>query len=187
MIEVLRVGLEIQDFMSERGWRFAFIGGVANLAWGSVRTTQDVDLTLFTSFINEKAYIDEILAQFAPRIADAARFALQARVVLLEGRGGIGIDIGLAGFPYEEHAINRRTLVDFGEGISLWLITAEDLVIMKAFAGRGQDWVDVEGIIRRQGKKLDWPYILEHAPDLAAAKEDDTMIDRLLEIRDRWP
>ena len=34
--------------------------------------------------------------------------------------------------------------------------SAEDLIVLKAFAARGRDWVDVEGIIVRQAGALDW-------------------------------
>jgi len=33
---------------------------------------------------------------------------------------------------------------------------AEDLVVMKSFAGRDQDWIDVRGILLKQGGTLDW-------------------------------
>jgi predicted nucleotidyltransferase len=187
MFEILRLAAEVQEFMLERKWRFAFIGGVANLAWGIMRTTEDVDLTLFTSFENERVFIDEILAQYPSRISDPVRFALQARVLLLSSPKGVGIDIGLAGFPYEEAAVDRAESVDFGEGIALLVITAEDLIVMKAFASRPQDWVDVDGVVRRQGLKLDWEYIVRHVEDLAAVKEDASMMPTLMEIRARYP
>ena len=35
------------------------------------------------------------------------------------------------------------------------MCSAEDLVVFKAHAGRDRDWLDVEGIIVRQGDALD--------------------------------
>src|ERR1041384_3495069 len=32
--------------------------------------------------------------------------------------------------------------------------------VLKSFAGRGQDWVDMENIVVRQGTNLDWRYII---------------------------
>jgi hypothetical protein len=61
--------------------------------------------------------------------------------------------------------------------------SAEDLVVMKSFAGRGQDWVDVERVIVRQTGKLDWGYILEHLRELAALKESPQIVDRLITLR----
>lgn len=50
---------------------------------------------------------------------------------------------------------------------------------MKAFAGRGQDWVDVERVIVRQGRALDWAYIRQQLRPLAALKEEPEILDRL--------
>ena len=60
---------------------------------------------------------------------------------------------------------------------------AEDLVVFKAFAGRDQDWLDVEGVVLRQGKRLDAELILDElAPllDLKGTTEDLMRVERLL-------
>jgi hypothetical protein len=36
-------------FFEERRWKYAFIGGLANLRWGQPRTTEDIDTTLLWS------------------------------------------------------------------------------------------------------------------------------------------
>lgn len=185
MHNVLSLAAEVQEFMASRQWRFAFIGGIANLAWGEIRTTRDVDVTLFTSFQNESEFISDILSRYDSRISDATEFALKARVILLRSPNGIGIDIGLAGFPYEEMIVDRRVQVDFGLGTRLWVITAEDLVVTKAFAGRDHDWTDILGVAQRQGSELDWDYVFEHARDLALIKEDDELIPKLMSIREQ--
>jgi hypothetical protein len=50
--------------------------------------------------------------------------------------------------------------------------------VHKAFAGRDRDWLDVEGIVIRQGEYLDSGLVLRELAPLAALKDDDT-IDRL--------
>lgn len=57
--------------------------------------------------------------------------------------------------------------------------SAEDLIVLKAFAGRGQDWVDVERIIVRQTGKLDWDYIREQLRPLAELKDRHAILDQL--------
>jgi hypothetical protein len=42
---------------------------------------------------------------------------------------------------------------------------------MKAFASRGQDWVDIEGIIVRQTGTVDWTYIDRQLRPLAELKD----------------
>ena len=48
----------------------------------------------------------------------------------------------------------------FLPGVSLLTCSAEDLIVLKAFADRDQDWLDIEGILFRQKGLLDWDYIL---------------------------
>lgn len=37
--------------------------------------------------------------------------------------------------------------------------SAEDLIVLKAFADRPKDWLDIEGILIGQAAQLDWPYV----------------------------
>lgn len=167
----------------DRGWRFCFIGGVALQRWGEPRFTADVDLTLLTGFGNEEPYIDALLAAFPSRIPEAREFARHNRVLLLSSREGVGFDIALGGLPFEESVVERATRFLYPPGFSLITCSAEDLVVMKAFAGRGQDWVDVERIIVRQAPRLDWSYIDAQLGPLAELKGEPEIMDRLARLR----
>lgn len=59
-----------------------------------------------------------------------------------------------------------------GEGHTLLTCSAEDLIVFKVFAGRPQDWLDVESILTRQGDQLDREQIREELDPLLALKED---------------
>lgn len=50
---------------------------------------------------------------------------------------------------------------------------------MKSFAARPQDWIDVEGIVIRQGKSLALDYVLTQLTPLCEAKEDPAIMLRL--------
>lgn len=54
---------------------------------------------------------------------------------------------------------------------------------MKAFAGRGQDWVDVERVVQRQVGKLDWTYIDSQLSPLATIKGEPHIVRRLEALR----
>jgi hypothetical protein len=84
---------------------------------------------------------------FKPRRADCREMARTARVVLLENKDKIAIDIALGGFPFEIEAYERSTKILIPGKGELRIISAEDLVIMKAFAARPHDWRDIETII----------------------------------------
>jgi hypothetical protein len=61
--------------------------------------------------------------------------------------------------------------------------SAEDLIVMKAFAARPKDWVDVEGIVIRQGEAIDWNSIEHHLRPLVALKEEPEILELLERIR----
>ncbi len=142
----------------------------------------DVDLTLLTGFGGEETYIDEFLHHFAPRVVDAREFALTNRVLLLKSKAGFGIDVALGALPFEEKSIARARDVEMSPGIALRFCTAEDLIVMKAFASRDMDWRDVEMTIVRQGASLDWRYIREQLGPLLIYKEEPEIMDRLDQI-----
>jgi len=185
MNPVLDAALEIQRFVQERGWRFCVVGGLAVQRWGEPRATQDVDISLLTGFGAEEPYIVELLAHFESRRPDAAPFALVARVLVLTSSNGIGVDVALAGIPFEERAIERASPFEFLPGVTLLTCSAEDLVVLKAFAGRPLDWRDVEGVLCRQFGELDWPYIYEELTPLATAKEEPEIVDQLRALQRR--
>jgi len=185
MNDVIMAAVELQEFIRSKEWSFSIIGGVALVRWGQPRTTSDVDITLLTGFGDEGSYVDTLLTKFKARMSNSKEFAIQNRVLLLQSSAGIGLDVALGASPFEERAISRATEFDYGQGIQLQTASAEDMVILKSFASRPQDWVDVEGILVRQVDRLDWPLILEELAPLCELKESPETVDRLLALRDQ--
>lgn len=179
MNPLFEAGLEIQLFIQSKGWSFCFIGGLTVIRWGEPRMTQDIDLSLFTGFGGELVFIDELLEHFSTRIESAKEFALKNRVLLITASNGVSVDLALAGLPFEEKMMQRASSFAFDDNCLLTTCSAEDLVILKAFAARAQDWLDVEGIIVRQGEKLDRDYILQQLTPLCQVKESPEIISHL--------
>ena len=175
--------LEVQHFILERGWRFCIIGGLALERWGEPRVTRDIDLTLLTGLGAEESYIDELLSHFAPRRPDAADFAIANRVLLFRATNETPVDLALAGFPFEELVVSRATPFEFAPSVSLITCSAEDLVVLKAFAARDQDWIDIKGVLIRQGRRLEWGYIREQLAMLCELKGEPEIMEQLAQLR----
>ncbi|MCB0322911.1 MAG: nucleotidyltransferase [Bdellovibrionales bacterium] len=184
METLIDVALEVQEFLEKRRWQFCIIGGLAVQHWGEPRLTRDVDMTLLSGFGKEVEYVDALLDQFSARIGNARDFALENRVLLLRSKSGIGIDISLAGLPFEEVLVQRAVAIEMLPGKSLTLCSAEDLIILKAFAARDTDWRDVQSIVARQGSaSLDWNYIETNLAPLCELKKEPQILSRLTIIR----
>jgi hypothetical protein len=177
--EVIRAAAELQAVCEGESWQFCFIGGLAVLRWGEPRETVDVDLTLLTGFRDEMHFVSVLAGRFEPRIERAAEFALVNRVLLLRASSGVGLDIALGGLPFEEGVVRRSSPFTFPPAVALRTCSAEDLVVLKAFADRPKDWVDLDGIIIRQGDRMDWGYVRDQLAPLVELKEAPDILQRL--------
>ena len=184
MVELISSASSIQSFVVRNEWPFCFIGGIAVIRWGEPRFTQDVDLTVYTGFQNEERIIDAFLGSFEHRFEDMRTFALERRVLLLQTPQGFPFDVSLGGLPFEERLMERSTQFAYLPDASLRTCSAEDLVVMKAFAGRDIDWLDVKGVLIKQQTGLDWALIMRELEPLAEWKEDPSILPKLHEIRD---
>ena len=106
-------------------------------------------------------------------------------MLLLQASNGVGIDVSLGALPFEEMAVERATYFGFVEGASLRTCSAEDLLVMKLFAGRALDVQDAEGVTRRQVGRLDWAYVREQIGPLAELKDEASIwanVERLARL-----
>jgi hypothetical protein len=176
---LFEAAFDLQNFLKSQGLAFCFIGGLAVLRWGEIRMTQDIDLCLSCGFGKEEKNINPLLKKYPSRIHGAEQFALENRVLLLQSPNGVSMDISLSGLPFEEEMISRADYFSFTENCPLLTCSAEDLIVLKAFADRPKDWADVEGIIIHQGYKLDKSYILNQLTPLSKVKEDSAILQKL--------
>lgn len=170
---------DVDDVCAQAGWPYCFIGGLAVLRWGEPRLTRDVDVTIVTGFGGERPVVDALVGRFASRVDDPAAFAAVNRVLLLTAGNGIPIDVALGALPFEQRAAERASPYAVTPNRSLRVCSAEDLIVMKVFAGRDRDWADVGGVVTRQGEALDEGLIWEELTPLLEVKGDRDSVGRL--------
>jgi hypothetical protein len=186
MSTLFRAALELQTLLERRGWKFCFVGGIAVLRWGEPRFTRDVDATVLCPFGSEDQVSQPLLdSGYVGRISDAREFARRNRVLLLQSRDGVPIDIALAALPFEEGVIERSSLFEFAAGCMLRTCSAEDLMVFKLFAFRPRDLLDAETIAIRQRASLDWQYIATNLRPLAEVKGQPEIMATLERLRMR--
>lgn len=179
---ILDSAVEVDRTLSALCFDYCVIGGVALQRWGQPRTTLDVDATVMTVFGQEEPVVRKLVECFRPRIDDAEDFALESRTVLLVSSQGVGIDISLGALPFESRMVGRSSIWQVGEAKRLRTCSAEDLVVLKAFAGRDQDWVDVQSVVDRQTSRLDCGLVLQEAEPLLDLKGNTDDYQRLAEL-----
>lgn len=158
-MSVLRAAEEIALFLEKRNVPYVIVGGLAVQYWGEPRTTRDVDVTVMVPADHLEDFLTETLKRFRPRIPVARDFALRHRMLLVESKRGVPIDVSLGIPGYEEEVMKRAVRACFPGIRPLRLISAEDLIIHKCVAGRARDQEDVERILIRQRLHLDLRYV----------------------------
>jgi hypothetical protein len=179
--------IELQSYMQSENFQFCFIGGIAVQRWGEPRVTDDLDLTLLLKFGEEQTVAKRILSRYQSRHPRPLAFVLEARILLLQDISGTDIDLSLGGMPYEERMIARSSDWSVPGHGRLSTCSAEDLVVLKSFASRPRDWIDVEKTVIRQSKNLNRNLIREELEVLAALKEEPEILTQLETIFETHP
>jgi hypothetical protein len=117
------------------------------------------------------------------RISDPREFARRNRVLLLQSPDGVAIGVALAALPYEEGLVERSSLFEFEAKSVLRTCSAEDLIVLKLFAFRPRDVLDVETVIIRQRGVLDWQYIAANLQPLAEVKDQPEIMATFERLR----
>jgi hypothetical protein len=95
----------------------------------------------------------------------------------------VPIDIALGALPFEEEVVQRSSLFEFENGRSLRTCSAEDLVVLKLFAFRPRDVLDVESVAVRQRGRLDWQAVEASLQPLAEVKDQPEIMATLQRLR----
>ena len=160
------------------GW-YVF-GAQAAIIYGSPRMTMDVDVTVAVAEGEVRALVDAILAAgFASRAADLEAFFSRSRVVpLVHSRTGMPLDLVVARDSLEMAFLSRAKLVDIG-GLEVPVITPEDLVIAKLFAGRPRDLEDIRAVLGTLGNSIDLRYVRNILGQLDEAEDRADLLHTL--------
>ena len=89
----------------------------------------------------------------------------------------------MGGIAFKEQLVSRATRYEFLPELSLLTCSAEDLIVLKAFADRPRDWGDVETIAARQQGQLDWGYIFGQLEPLCQVKEAPEIVERVRQLQ----
>lgn len=150
------------------------IGAVALGAWGRPRATQDLD---FLVLVDEKA-MERLSATLSSSDITVNQQRLAANP-MAKGRvtrftaptnPHYPLDIICASDPHERAALERKRTV-FLHGLSLSVVSPEDLILLKLKAGRPTDFDDVLSIVKNPHLQLDLPYLWNWADRLGLQRE----------------
>lgn len=154
------------------GAPFMIIGGIAVVARGVPRHTDDVDATVWAPGLALNVLCRQLAAQkLSFRIEDGLTFAEQNQVLLLiHGPSKIEIDLSLAWLPFEETALQRAPRERL-RGVVVPVARAEDIVIYKALAWRDRDRSDITQLMALHRDEIDVERVVGVVAQLAEAMD----------------
>lgn len=160
--------------LESRGLPGALIGGLAVSLRGQPRMTVDVDLVVRAD-VDDALRLVQSLAEtpFEPLFAGVEEVVTTAFILPLRHRStGIRVDLAIGMSGFERDSIGRATRIAVGPG-SVPVVAVEDLLVMKALAGRPQDEADIRGLVDLHRNSIDWKHCLATATALGAAIDID--------------
>ena len=179
---VIAAANRIARFFDANGLAYTMVGGVAVSGISRPRATRDVDVLVML----EDGVIERLLAadEFMPRIADAARFALNAKVLLLADKlSGVDLDILLGVLPFEREMIRRARPLTFG-GITAHFPRVQDLLAMKLIASRNRDLADAEEL-SHSGEPWNMQQVLSIVQDFSDVLENPELMVTAKKLLDK--
>ncbi len=177
---LLRALESLLTALQQAGAPHMIIGGLAAIARGVVRHTDDADATVWAPDVDVSSLLDALARNgIVGRISDVKAFAAQSQVLLLVHKAsGVPMDVTLAWLPFEREALGRAETVAVG-GLELPMASAQDLVVYKTIAWRDRDKHDVEALLRLHRKKIDIAYVRDRVREFAEAIEEHERIHEL--------
>lgn len=151
----------VADALEDAGISYMLVGGQAAILYGRARVTQDIDMTLGVAVdrfddverIAKKLRLKPVELSVSPR-----QFAEQTYLYpCFDSASGMRIDFMFSLFPFERQAIAAAKKKKIA-GASIRLVRVEDLVVMKAVAGRPRDVEDITSLLAKH-PKLDLAHV----------------------------
>jgi predicted nucleotidyltransferase len=176
MIELFRALRDFAAVFEEIGTPYVVMGGIAVRFYGIPRATYDIDFTVAI----ERERLPELyqrvrtLGYAVPEPYDAgwvdyvAGMPLVKATLYLQDRG-VDVDIFLAESRFQRQLIERRHREQIDD-VSIWLVSPEDLILLKLLAGRPRDHADIGDILFTQGR-LNEGYLRQWAKELGVLSE----------------
>lgn len=175
----------LRDFVgvfSELKIPYAVMGGLAVRAHGVPRPTYDVDVLLSIDDERLPELFDAVeLAGYT--IPEAYRAGWVDKIAempfikfrIYRAEKSTDVDVFLTRTSYQQEIMKRRQLEDLKIG-KTWVITSEDVVLLKLVAGRWRDLGDIQDVRFMEGE-LDQDYLRHWADRLGVREKLEEVLD----------
>jgi hypothetical protein len=158
--------IHVCQFLERRHIFYMVVGGVAVGVWSAPRATVDLDFVIGVEGGALAAFVQSAteagIVVFDPRPVDFSKMKLLRMQLKEHDARLLTLDFMLADDDYKRAALDRAVSIRLREQ-EVRIAAPEDVILLKLLAGRGQDLVDAENIVRTQRDALDRNYLQQWA------------------------
>lgn len=142
-------------------------GGIAASVMGRPRATYDVDGVIMAEEKSIKELLERLGKQGFKYDKKETFKTIKGLpfISLVYSKHNTYVDLFVARSDFQKELLKRKKMVKL-ETIEIPLISAEDLILMKLFAGRDRDLEDVREVLIENKKKIDLKYLKKWAEQL---------------------
>jgi Nucleotidyl transferase AbiEii toxin, Type IV TA system len=170
----MRAVESLAEAFDARSIRYALIGGLAIILRGRPRFTQDVDFLLEVPQIILPALLDDLVERgFALDPTTVIKQFVREHVASFPF-GGVRIDWLKPVLPLYSRTLADAAPLEWTEGHTIRVATAEGLILTKMVAFRPQDQMDIETLLTANRDAIDVALIREEWSPFAATEVDRT-------------
>jgi len=172
--ELVQAVDSLAEAFAARSIRHALIGGLATMMRGRPRFTQDVDFLLDVPQVALPGLLDDLVERgFTLDPAVVIKEYVQHHVTAFRF-GEVRIDWLKPVLPFYGRALADAQSMEWSEGHSLHVATAEGLILTKMVAFRPQDQADIETLLTANRDEIDLDLIRKEWSPFAATEPERT-------------
>lgn len=192
--ELVKLKISAERFLKilrNLGIEYVMIGGVPAGFYGQPRFTQDLDFTVDPVATTEKIaeLIQELethefqLVSGTPPTKEELKRITSLRFIDLRKKTIIDLILHPRGFKWDPEILKRRRQERLlTRSMKTWCVPLEDMIVMKIANGDPQDLKDLEGILTRRFKEIDWNYLRMRTRQFNLIKEVDEICKRFSSV-----
>lgn len=163
---------------------YAIAGTIATGIHGEPRTSYTVEICLGVT-LKQAAKLADLLPSRFRCLREAMPEAASSwtKVHLIDIQTEMKIDLSvLSDDSYCDQVLRRRRRVEYSTGgMSFWIVSAEDVILMKLLwrkgSGSQKQWDNALSVVRTRGASLDWKYLRHWAGRLGVSNDMEKLRD----------
>lgn len=177
-LTALAEGVRLRDHaLRGKAIPHAFGGAIAYGLYGIPRGTNDWDINVFCPE-SHAAEVFSALSSVGVESSEESYREVDRKGQVRLDWGGKKVDIFFAYSEFHEAVESRIREAQF-EGTTIWVLSAEDILVFKVIFNRPHDWRDIERICHRMRGELDFAYVHHWLHQILG--DDDSRSTRLRE------